>query len=324
MWDHAQMKTIRNHRTSILIISGVVTFVSACAEAPTATVDAARARVEAVAAEGQVYAPQEYAAAREAVGRLDAELQAQADRFALTRSYDRVAQLSAEVETAADIVDAAIEAEKERLQTETLRFVTDAEAALDNARPDIAELDNEDAVGLRAAVEDVESALAAVESNLQAGEYADAHQGARSALSAARDIGSPLAAMAAAEEAVGEDAATRAVRGGFDLPRRAYATGQPLEPGPYRVRLTDESAPVVDQEPPMTTRWLQFLHEEDGSIAGRALATVVPDSEIEEVAVDWVPRNQVRVDELLGGDYVRVWLNRSGSSYLVHMPTSAP
>ena len=319
-----RMKTIRKHSTSVLMISGLVTLVSACAEAPTATVDAARARVEAVTAEGQVYASQEYAAAREAVGRLDAELQAQNDRFALTRSYDRVTQLAAEVETAADTVDAAIAAEKERLQTETRGFVADAEAALDDARPAIDELDDEDAAGPRADVEDVESSLAAVESDLQSGEYADAHQGARSALSAARDIGSSLAAMAVAEETVNEDMVTRAVRGGFDLPRRAYATGQPLEPGPYRVRLTDESAPVVDQEPPTTTRWVEFLHEEDGAIAGRALAAVVPDSEIEEIAVNWVPRNQVRVDELLGGDYVRVWLNRSGSSYLVHMPTSAP
>ena len=118
--------------------------------------------------------PQEYAAAREAVGRLDAEVRAQADRFALTRSYDRVAQLAAEVETAADTVDAAIEAEKERLQTATRGFVADAEAALDDARPAIAELDDEDAAGLRADVEDVESSLAAVASDLQTGEYADA------------------------------------------------------------------------------------------------------------------------------------------------------
>ena len=310
------------HRTSILIIWGLVVLVSACAEAPTATVDAARARVDAVAAEGQVYAPQEYAAALDAVGRLDAELQAQNDRSALTRSYDRVSELAAEVETAADTVEAAIAEEKERLQTEIRGLVSDAEAALDDARPAIDDLDDEDAAGLRADVEDVESALAAVESDLQAGEYAAAHQAAQSALSAASDIGSSLAALAAAEEAVDEDAVTRAVRGGFDLPRRAYAIGQPLEPGPYRVRLTDDSAPVVDQEPPTTTRWVEFLHEEDGSIAGRALATVVPDSEIDEIAVDWVPRNQVRVDELLGGDYVRVWLNRSGSSYLVHLPTA--
>ena len=311
-------------KLAILIVPGLVAMLaSACAEAPTVTVEAARARLEAVASEGQVYAPQEYAAARDTVESLDAELQAQADRFALTRSYDRVVQLAAEVETAADTVEAAIETEKERLRTETRGLIADTEAALDDARPGIDELDEEDAAELRADVEDVESSLAAVETALQLGELADAHQGAQSALVAARDIGRSLTAMATAEEPV-DDTVTRAVRGGFDLSRRAYATGEPLEPGPYRVRLTDESAPVVDEEPPTTTRWVEFLHEEDGSVAGRALATVVPDSEIEEVAVDWVPRNQVRVDELRGGDYIRIWLNRGGSSYLVHMPTSVP
>ena len=184
--------------------------------------------------------------------------------------------------------------------------------------------DGEDAAGLRADVEAVESSLAAVESDLQAEAYADANQGARSASSAARDIGSSLTAMAIEEEADSEDAATRAVRWGFDLPRRAYATGGALEPGPYRARLTDESAPVVDQEPATTTRWVEFLHEEEGTVAGRALATVVPDADIHDVAAGWAVRNQVRVDELREGDYVRVWLNRSGSSYLIHLPTAAP
>ena len=318
--------TTKTHRTAVLMISisGLVTLVSACAEAPTATVDAARARVDAVAADGQVYAPQEYAAAQAAVGRMDTELQAQNDRFALTRSYDQVIELAAAVETAADTVGAAIESETARLKTETRGLVADAEAALDDARAAIDELDDEDAAGLRADVEAVESSLAAVESDLQAETYADANQGARSALSAASDIGSSLAAMAIEEEADSEDAATRAVRWGFDLPRRAYATGEALEPGPYRVRLTDESAPVVDQEPATTTRWVEFLHEEEGTVAGRALATVVPDADIDDVAADWAVRNQVRVDELREGDYVRVWLNRSGSSYLIHLPTAAP
>ena len=308
----------------VLMLTGLLTFIGACAEAPTATVDTARARVDALAAEGQAYAPQEYAAAREAVGQLDAELQVQADRFAFTRSYDRVTQLAAEVETAADTVVAAVEAEKERLQTETERLVADTEAALDAVRPTIEELPEEDAAGLRDGVESVEASLETVAADLESGQLADAYQGAQSAAVAARGIGSSLAAMATAEVEVAEDVVMRAVRGGFDLPRRAYATGEPIEPGPYRVRLTDESAPVVDTELPSTTRWVEFLHEQEGTVAGRALATVVPDSEIDDIAVDWVPRNQVRVNDLLGGEYVRVWLNRGGSNYLVHMPTSAP
>ena len=119
----------------------------------------------------------------------------------------QVIELAAAVETGADTVGAAIESETARLETETRGLVADAEAALDDARPAIDELDDEDAAGLRADVEAVESSLAAVESDLQAEAYADANQGARSALSAARDIGSSLTAMAIEEEADSEDAA---------------------------------------------------------------------------------------------------------------------
>ena len=315
---------MRKKDTPVLVLVGLLALLGACAEAPSQLVDAARTRVEAVAAEGQAYAPREYAAARDAVGRLDAELQAQADRFTLTRSYDRTTELAGEVETAVDDVERAIDAEKDRLRTETGRLVTDAEGALDEARPAIEELPEEDAADLRRDVENVETSLEAVESALQDGQYADANEGAQSAVAAARDIGNSLAAMAAASDEVDEDAVTRAVRGGFDLPRRAYVNGQPLEPGPYRVRLTDESAPVVDLEPSTTTRWIEFLHEEEGTVAGRGLATVISDPEIDELAKSSVPRSQVRIDELQSGEYVRLWLNRGGSNYLVHMPTSAP
>jgi hypothetical protein len=33
-----------------------------------------------------------------------------------------------------------------------------------------------------------------------------------------------------------------------------------------------------------------------------------------------LPRNEVRVDHLKGGEYIRVWLNRQGVNYLIHMP----
>ena len=317
-------KTMSGRGAPVLVLAGLVVLVSACAEAPTAVVAAARARVDAVDTDGQIYAPEEYAVARDAVGRLDAELQVQADRFAVTRSYDRAAELATEVERAVDDVERAIDSEKDRLRAEAARLVADAEGAIDSVRSDIDQLPEEESADLRAEVAQVESSLAAIEANLQSGRYLDAHETAQSAVAAARDIGTALARLAEASETVDDDAVMRAVRGGFDLPRRAYADGQSLEPGPYRVRLTDESAPVVDDEPQATTRWVEFLHEEDGSVAGRDLATVIPDSEIDEVTEGWRPRNQVRTDELLGGDYVRVWLNRAGSNYLVHMPTSAP
>ena len=316
---------MRKNAAHGLVLVGLLAWVGACAEAPTALIDAARARIDAMTAEGQIYARQEYTAARDAVGRLDAELQAQADRFALTRSYDRATELAGAVATAADDVARAIDAEQARLRTETGRLVTDAVGVLDEARPAIEEFPEEDAADLRRDVENVEASLAAVASALQSDQYTAAHEGAQSAVAAARDIGSSLAALAAASNDVAEDAVTRAVRGAFDLPRRAYVNGQPLEPGPYRVRLTDEAAPPgVDEEPSTTTRWIEFLHEAEGAVAGRGLAIVISDSEIDALAKSSVPRNQVRLDELQSGEYIRLWLNRGGSNYLVHMPTAAP
>ena len=315
---------MRKNAAHGLVLVGLLAWVGACAEAPTALIDDARARVDAMTAEGQVYAPQEYTAARDAVGRLDAELQAQADRFALIRSYDRATELAGAVATAADDVARAIDAEQARLRTDTGRLVTDAVGVLDEARPAIEELSEEDAADLRRDVENVEASLAAVESALQSGQYTAAHEGAQSAVAAARDIGSSLAALAAASndaaEGRGHACGPRCVRS----PRRAYVNGQPLEPGPYRVRLTDEAAPVVDEEPSTTTRWIEFLHETEGVVAGRGLAIVISDSEIDALAKSSVPRNQVRLDELQSGEYIRLWLNSGGSNYLVHMPTSAP
>ena len=80
----------------------------------------------------------------------------------------------------------------------------------------------------------------------------------------------------------------------------------------------------ADEEPSTTTRWIEFLHEAEGAVAGRGLAIVISDAEIDDLAKSSVPRNQVRLDELQSGEYIRLWLNRGGSNYLVHMPTAAP
>ena len=98
------------------LILGVLAMTSlvGCAQPPTELVEAARARVASVGAEGAVYASDEYGGAQAAVGRMDAEVAAQAERFAPTRSYDRTTELAGLAETAADEVERAIDAEKQR------------------------------------------------------------------------------------------------------------------------------------------------------------------------------------------------------------------
>ena len=55
---------------------------------------------------------------------------------------------------------------------------------------------------------------------------------------------------------------------------------------------------------------------------GRAVASIIPASDIGQVAKGPRPAaGGSRVDVLKGDDYVRVWINKGGNNYLVHLPT---
>ncbi len=302
------------------------TAVVGCAQPPTELVEAARARVASVGAEGAVYASAEYGDAQAAVGRMDAEVVAQADRFAMTRSYDRTTELAGEAETAADEVERAVAAEQERLRAEAIRLVAEAETTVTAARETLAGLSEEETASLQDALTAADASVAATNEALAGDNPSAALQAAQEAVQAANGVTASLMAMQTeAEEAEEQDSGgLRAVRGGIDIPRMVYVDGQPLAAGAYTLRLGDGGVAPVGGESPAATRWVEFVSDEDGSVAGRALATAIPDAEIGEVAGGWVPRNQAYVAELLGGEYLRVWLNRGGVSYLVHAPTAAP
>src|SRR3970282_1793010 len=87
---------------AVLLGASLAVWTAGCAQPPTAEVDAARAKVKAIAAEAAAFAPDAYKAAQDAVAQLDAETRAQAEKFALTRSYARVSELAAAAGTAAD------------------------------------------------------------------------------------------------------------------------------------------------------------------------------------------------------------------------------
>jgi len=128
----------------------------------------------------------------------------------------------------------------------------------------------------------------------------------------------PAALLAA--QATGPAAGTSL--GNVTLTTRVMADGQPLAAGTYQVRLTgDQPTPVVGQSPD-AERYVEFLAS--GMVVGRVLATVIPQSEIGQVAKGPRPgAGSSRVDLLKGNDYLRVWINRSGMNYLIHMPPAA-
>ena len=131
------------------------------------------------------------------------------------------------------------------------------------------------------------------------------------------------AAMAAAltmsAPRVFAQAAAGTALGSVNLPRAAMADGQRLAAGTYQVRLTaDKPAPVVGLSPD-GSQYVEFVSS--GKVVGRALATVIPQAEIAQVAEGPRPSaNGARVDVLKGGDYVRVWISRGGVNYLIHLP----
>lgn len=305
-----------------------------CAQPPTDVIEAARASVAAVEAEGTQYASSAYSSAQGAVQRMDAEVAAQAERFAMSRDYERATQLAGEAEAAAVAVTDAVEAEKQRLRGEATQAISDAESAIAEAREGLTEMSEEDAAAYLAELDEAEAAVAAAGEALASGDVSGAAGQAGSALQAASGVTSALAEMTAAAAAEEEEAeatgvpteedALRAIRGSIDIPRNVYVDGRMLAAGAYTVRLAQGSVAPSPGLEPGSSRMVEFVNDESGSVAVSGMAAAVPDAEMAEVTDGWYPRNQAYVDELLSGEYVRVWLNRDGVTYLVHATTSAP
>jgi hypothetical protein len=91
-----------------------------CAKVPQADIDAAKAAVNAVTKNADVaaYAPDSLKAATDKVAALDAEVNAQAKKGALSRNFDKVKSLITEAKTAADKAKTDAGKNKERVKAE--------------------------------------------------------------------------------------------------------------------------------------------------------------------------------------------------------------
>jgi hypothetical protein len=121
-----------------------------------------------------------------------------------------------------------------------------------------------------------------------------------------------------ASEAVPTKAMTLAT---VHIPRTVKADNQVLSAGTYRIRLMGEPLKPAVGETPNLEQWVEFLRA--GKVMGKAVASIVPADQIHQVAEENVPTpGHARVDILKGNDYVRVWINKGGDSYLIHLPTA--
>ena len=106
--------------------------------------------------------------------------------------------------------------------------------------------------------------------------------------------------------------------GSVHIPRAVKANGQPLAAGTYQVRLTpDNASPVAKGATASLERWVEFV--KGGKVAGREVMTIVPQTDVPKIQKDAPPRpGSSTVQALKGGDYLRLWINRGGTYYLVY------
>jgi hypothetical protein len=106
------------------------------------------------------------------------------------------------------------------------------------------------------------------------------------------------------------------------IPMGVKADGKDLPAGIYQVRLTaDEAKPDAKGSSEKLERWVEFV--KGGQSVGREVVSIVPSNEKQLVQKDTPPASGAsKVETLKGGDYVRVWINRGGTYYLVHLVKS--
>ena len=121
------------------VLLGLALLSVACAKEPTDALNAAKAALEAAKTAGASdYAPAALAAADTAAAALDAELKAQTEKFSLTRSYTKAAELAAAAKTAADEASAAAVTGKEQMKAEATTLIAGVRGGVDAAKQALA------------------------------------------------------------------------------------------------------------------------------------------------------------------------------------------
>lgn len=125
--------------------------------------------------------------------------------------------------------------------------------------------------------------------------------------------------VAAAQQ--GQVPTTETALGSVRIPRSVKADGKDLKAGTYQVRLTAQDAtptvPGIKME-----RWVEFV--QGGKVVGREVVSIIPAAEVKDLQpgpdAPASTRTGTRVEMLKGNEYLRVWINRAGVGYLIHMP----
>jgi hypothetical protein len=162
------------------VLAGVALLSVACAKEPTDALNASKAALEAAKSAGAAdYAPAALAAADSAAAALDAELKAQTEKFSLTRSYTKAAELAVAAKAAADEAAAAAVTGKEQMKAEATTLIAGVRGGIEAAGQALAKAPKgkgsaADLEAMTADVAGVQAALGEMDAAMAAGNYKDA------------------------------------------------------------------------------------------------------------------------------------------------------
>lgn len=106
------------------------------------------------------------------------------------------------------------------------------------------------------------------------------------------------------------------------LASAVMADGKALPAGSYTLRVSADPVTAVVGQASDNAKWVEFV--QGGAVKGRELASVVPQAEVAKVVKGKGPAaGSAKVEMLKGGEYLRVWANRGGTHYLIHLVINA-
>ena len=130
-----------------------------------------------------------------------------------------------------------------------------------------------------------------------------------------------LAVLVSPAVSVSAQSAAGTSLGTVKLPKAVKANGESLPAGTYTVRLTNDSPKPAVGLTADAEKWVEFV--QGGAVKGRELASVVTDADAKKIAKMATPSSgTTKVQTLKGNEYVRVWINRGGNHYLIHLVAS--
>jgi hypothetical protein len=165
-----------------------------CSQPPTVDVDAAKhALDEARQAQAADYAPQAWTAAQDVDSKLQAELDAQSQRWSALRSYTIARQLALETKTAAERSRDEAVAGKDQAKTEALTMMAQAREETTRAQAAIASAPRgkgteADLATLKTDATSIDDTLQEAQRAFDAGDYIGAKAKAQAAIDAAKKI----------------------------------------------------------------------------------------------------------------------------------------